>query len=296
MRLVDLADPTPAGLAYLNLALASAIPVTWFLVALPPRPQAALAGLGAAADALDATSWSASALAFVALLATLLVSAVLPDQGAGAEISRRASTTSPPRRATSSWSCCSSRRCRPRGRSTPSAATSPRPSAGSSAAGSASRVAIVVPAVLFALAHGLGQSAPVFFDRFAFGLVAGVARGAHRRARGGHRDARAEQLAGVRPGARVRRHGHGAQPDRRHLVEHPGDPHPVAGLPRPGRAAWPGGWASRPPRTRPFWPPPEGACKVSPRLARRCAADRPGEGRYTIGIWCNWQHDWFWSS
>ena len=29
--LVDLSDPTPAGLAYLNLTLASAIPVTWFL-------------------------------------------------------------------------------------------------------------------------------------------------------------------------------------------------------------------------------------------------------------------------
>jgi uncharacterized protein len=28
--------------------------------------------------------------------------------------------------------------------------------------------------VLFALAHGIGQSPPVFFDRLAFGLVAGV--------------------------------------------------------------------------------------------------------------------------
>src|SRR4029078_8399002 len=35
-------------------------------------------------------------------------------------------------------------------------------------------VAVVVPAFLFGLAHGLGQSPPVFFDRFAFGLVAGV--------------------------------------------------------------------------------------------------------------------------
>jgi uncharacterized protein len=32
----------------------------------------------------------------------------------------------------------------------------------------------VAPAVLFALAHGLGQSAPIFFDRLAFGLVAGT--------------------------------------------------------------------------------------------------------------------------
>ncbi len=34
-------------------------------------------------------------------------------------------------------------------------------------------VAVVVPAVLFALAHG-SQGIPVFFDRLAFGLVAGV--------------------------------------------------------------------------------------------------------------------------
>ena len=32
----------------------------------------------------------------------------------------------------------------------------------------------LVPAVLFALAHGLGQSVPIFFDRLAFGLVAGL--------------------------------------------------------------------------------------------------------------------------
>lgn len=35
-------------------------------------------------------------------------------------------------------------------------------------------VAVVVPAVLFALAHGLGQDVPIFFDRLAFGLVAGL--------------------------------------------------------------------------------------------------------------------------
>ncbi len=35
-------------------------------------------------------------------------------------------------------------------------------------------VAVVVPALLFALAHGIGQDVPIFFDRFAFGLVAGV--------------------------------------------------------------------------------------------------------------------------
>ncbi|TIC88188.1 CPBP family intramembrane metalloprotease [Nocardioides sp. GY 10113] len=35
-------------------------------------------------------------------------------------------------------------------------------------------VAVLVPATLFALAHGLGQDLPIFFDRFAFGVVAGV--------------------------------------------------------------------------------------------------------------------------
>ena len=33
-------------------------------------------------------------------------------------------------------------------------------------------VAVIAPALLFALAHGL-QNFPLFFDRFAFGLVAG---------------------------------------------------------------------------------------------------------------------------
>jgi membrane protease YdiL (CAAX protease family) len=35
-------------------------------------------------------------------------------------------------------------------------------------------VAVLLPAFLFGLAHGLGQSPPVFFDRFAFGVVAGI--------------------------------------------------------------------------------------------------------------------------
>ena len=35
-------------------------------------------------------------------------------------------------------------------------------------------VAVVVPSILFALAHGVGQSWPIFFDRLAFGLVAGT--------------------------------------------------------------------------------------------------------------------------
>jgi len=34
--------------------------------------------------------------------------------------------------------------------------------------------AVLIPAVLFGIAHGLGQGLPIFVDRFAFGLVAGV--------------------------------------------------------------------------------------------------------------------------
>jgi uncharacterized protein len=35
-------------------------------------------------------------------------------------------------------------------------------------------VAVLGPALLFAIAHGLNQDLPVFFDRFAFGVVAGI--------------------------------------------------------------------------------------------------------------------------
>src|SRR5690606_37921739 len=35
-------------------------------------------------------------------------------------------------------------------------------------------VAVLVPAFLFGLVHGFGQSMPVYFDRCAFGVVAGI--------------------------------------------------------------------------------------------------------------------------
>ena len=78
-------------------------------------------------------------------------------------------------------------------------------------------------------------------------------------------------------GARVRRHGLGAQPDRRHLVEHPGDPHPVAGLPRRWRGGWPGGWASQTTTDPAVLEAPE-----RPRvrfLARLAGARRPARTR-----------------
>ena len=113
------------------------------------------------------------------------------------------------------------------------------------------------PPFLFGLAHGLGQSIPVFFDRFAFGLVAGVL---------------VVLTGGLEAGIAMHVLNNWlafglalafgdmadhAEPHRRQLVEHPGDPHPVAGLPRPGRAGLPAGWASRPrPRRRVLEAPP----------------------------------------
>ena len=48
--LLDLDDPTPLGLAYLNLTLAAAIPITWFVVRVVHGLRPALAGVGDAAD------------------------------------------------------------------------------------------------------------------------------------------------------------------------------------------------------------------------------------------------------
>jgi CAAX protease family protein len=166
-RLVDTDNVTPAGLAYVFLVLASAIPVTWtisrLLHRLPPRWLASVAPR-------IRWRWFATCLglAVLALAATLVVSGLLPDQG-GPEMSDElndfTSTT--------------------RDFALIVVLLTPLQAAGEEYAfrgyltqafgGMVNQVwvAVVVPAVLFALAHGLGQSWPIFFDRFAFGLVAG---------------------------------------------------------------------------------------------------------------------------
>jgi len=167
-RLVETDDVTPAGLAYVFLVLASAIPVTWginrVLHRLPVR------WLSSVVPRIR-WRWFATCfgLAVVALVATLLVSGLLPDQG-GAEMSGElndfTSTT--------------------RDFALIVLLLTPLQAAGeeyafrgylTQAFGGLTRhpwVAVVVPSVLFALAHGLGQSWPIFFDRLAFGLVAGT--------------------------------------------------------------------------------------------------------------------------
>ncbi|GCD91960.1 CPBP family intramembrane glutamic endopeptidase [Nocardioides sp. LS1] len=167
-QLLDLGDPTPAGLAYLNLVVASAIPVTWLLTrvmhGLRPRWLASV---------MPRIRWrwllTCFGLAFIGLFATLVVSSLLPSQGDGTDMSGHLNDF---------------------GRTTQEFALvvlllTPLQAAGeeyafrgylTQAFGGLFRTpyaAVLGPALLFALAHG-AQSAPVFFDRFAFGIVAGI--------------------------------------------------------------------------------------------------------------------------
>jgi membrane protease YdiL (CAAX protease family) len=167
-RLLDLSDPTPAGLAYLNLVLATAIPVTWLIIrvlhGIRPRWLASIA---------PGIRWrwflACLALAVVALFATLFVSTFVPQGSEGVEMSGQLNdfTTTT------------------RNFLLVLVLLTPLQAAGEEYAfrGYLTQAfgglfghplpAVVGPALLFALAHG-AQSAPVFFDRFAFGIVAGA--------------------------------------------------------------------------------------------------------------------------
>lgn len=173
-RQLDLQDPTPAGLAYLNLALALLIPAAWLLTW-------ALHGLkpGWVSSVRPRLRWGFFAvclgLSVVALVAMILVSLVLPaeaDSTATGDLNEFTSTTrdfilvilllTPLQAAGEEYAF--------RGYLTQAFG-----GLFAFAGPTVSRVlAVLGPATLFALAHGLGQSVPVFFDRFAFGVVAGV--------------------------------------------------------------------------------------------------------------------------
>lgn len=166
--LADVRNATPATLAYVNLVLATAIPTAWFvqfaLHGLKPRWLSSVAG---------GIRWPYFALclafAAIALTASLALSLVLPDQGGvGAEAGVNDFTA------------------RTRDFLLVIVLLTPLQAAGeeylfrgylTQAFGGLSgrrSVAVLVPALLFAFAHGAGQSVPVFIDRFAFGLVAGI--------------------------------------------------------------------------------------------------------------------------
>ena len=163
----SLDDVTPLGLAYVNLVLATAIPVAilinlalhrlgpgWLMsVARRIRWRFLLACLG---------------LSVVALLATVIVSALVP-QGGGTELSGANEFTSTTRDFLLVVLILT-----------------PLQVAGEEFAfrgylmqafggvfGSRA-VAVLLSSLLFALAHGIGQDLPIFVDRFAFGLVAGA--------------------------------------------------------------------------------------------------------------------------
>jgi membrane protease YdiL (CAAX protease family) len=166
-RLADLTKPTPAGLAFLNVALATFIPVamltTRFVHGIAPRWLASVrprirwrylfACLGVSVVALIATlvvgsmvpgqdgdvSGHANAFTMTTFQYVLVILLLTPFQAAGEEyVFRGYLTQAFGGMFRSAW------------------------------------VAVLLPAFLFGLAHGLGQSPPVFFDRFAFGLVAGI--------------------------------------------------------------------------------------------------------------------------
>ena len=163
-RLLDLDDPTPLGLAYLNLALAAAIPVTWLL-------SRALHGLrpGWLASVVPRIRWrwfaTCLGLSVLSLLATLVVSSFVPVTGSSAEVTGDlndfTSTTrdflivvlllTPLQAAGEEYAF--------RGYLTQAfgnlfGSWFGRPVA-----------AVLFPALMFAAAHG-AQSPPIFFDRF----------------------------------------------------------------------------------------------------------------------------------
>jgi membrane protease YdiL (CAAX protease family) len=148
--------------------LAGAIPVTWLLVrylhGLKPRWLASV---------MPRLRWRfllvCLGLSLLALIATLLVSTVLPAQDTGVEMTGELNDFTTTTRDFLLVVLF----------------LTPLQAAGEEYAFRGylaqafgglfgSRVAaVLVPSVLFALAHG-GQSIPIFFDRFAFGVVAGT--------------------------------------------------------------------------------------------------------------------------
>lgn len=171
-RLGDSAHATPATLAYVNLSLAAAIPLAIVL-------SRVLHGLGPGwvASVLGRIRWRwllvCLGLAVVTLVVTVVVSEVLPDSGDGSQVGGSVNSftstsldfvlvivlLTPLQAAGEEYLF--------RGYLTQAFGGVVRSPALSRA------TAVGVPAVLFALAHG-SQDVPLFFDRLAFGIVAGM--------------------------------------------------------------------------------------------------------------------------
>ena len=166
--ITDLDDVTPLGLAYINIVLASAIPIAIVV-------NLALHGLGPGwlMSVARRIRWrfllACLGVSVVALIATVVVSTFVP-QGGGTELSGEANSFTSTTRDFLLVVLI----------------LTPLQAAGEEFAfrgylmqafGGAfgSRVvAVLLSSLLFALAHGIGQDLPIFVDRFAFGLVAGA--------------------------------------------------------------------------------------------------------------------------
>ena len=71
--LLDLKHPTPAGLAYLNVALASMIPLTWLVTRVAARARCRAGWPRCGRGSAGGSSLACLGVAVVALVATLLV-------------------------------------------------------------------------------------------------------------------------------------------------------------------------------------------------------------------------------
>jgi membrane protease YdiL (CAAX protease family) len=162
----------PSYLALVNLSWAVAIVLTWAVLALVHRRRP-----GWLASVVGRFRWrwfaACLGLALVSLVLTLVVSALLPSQGEGVDVSGGLNDftsklrdfilvvvlLTPLQAAGEEYAF--------RGYLTQAVGRLVDPVWPSRV------VAVVVPAVLFALAHGLGQDWPIFVDRLSFGLLAG---------------------------------------------------------------------------------------------------------------------------
>ncbi len=170
-------DPaTPAFLALVNLGWAVAIPMVWLVAWALHRQRP-----GWVSSVVGTLRWRwllvCLGLALAALVVTVAVSSMLPDQGAGSVTADDGLNP---------WTSATRDFLLVIVLLTPLQAAGEeyvfRGYLAQALGGLTSRlgaavsgaVAVVVPALLFALAHGLGQDLPIFIDRLAFGLVAGV--------------------------------------------------------------------------------------------------------------------------
>jgi membrane protease YdiL (CAAX protease family) len=165
-------DPlTPVGLLFVNLTLAAAIPVVILATKLAQELPA-----GWIMSVVGRLRWRWLLICFglgvVALSGSLVLALLLPDHG-GATFDGSTTTTETDRTIAFALIVVLLMPLQAAGEEYAFRGYLTQAAGGVLAGRLGTAVAVVVPAVLFALAHG-AQDAPVFIDRLAFGLVAGL--------------------------------------------------------------------------------------------------------------------------